>query len=266
MKWRRPLDQRIALAHRAQVAHQRQRVGIGRRSMRSVSTTGSAKPARCSRPPRSRRSAKGETRGLAPPSISQLGLDQRLAQLARASRRPRAREQQARPAAAMWRSWISAPGRSLVQCSARLLATRSKEPARRAAPRPRPTTAAARAARAQAEGRRSPGDSMPPRPPSARASAPRPLPRSSARAKVPGDVGEPVGQPLAPPRRRGNRRRPAAPPARDGGARPRDRRVDGSAMQAEIGSSASQSTLPHVGRPAFPRAGMTIGCARSRGG
>ena len=41
-----------------------------RRSMVSLSATGRAKPARCSRPAASRRSANGETRGLRPPSIS----------------------------------------------------------------------------------------------------------------------------------------------------------------------------------------------------
>ena len=39
-------------------------------SIVSLSATGRAKPARCSRPAASRRSAKGETRGLRPPSIS----------------------------------------------------------------------------------------------------------------------------------------------------------------------------------------------------
>ena len=38
--------------------------------MVSLSTTGSAKPARCSNIPMSRRSANGETRGLAPPDVS----------------------------------------------------------------------------------------------------------------------------------------------------------------------------------------------------
>ena len=62
-----PAAQRVGLAHRAQVAHQRQRVGIAHVEAAWLSATGSANPARCRRPPRSRISPIGATRGRSPP-------------------------------------------------------------------------------------------------------------------------------------------------------------------------------------------------------
>ena len=121
-------------------------------SIVSLSATGRAKPARCSRPAASRRSANGETRGLRPPSIS-------LSAAASAWRSchsvpPPSMAPRNSPSGFRMRPiWISVPGRSLTQCSAMALSTRSKRAARRAAlPRRRPRRARARLAReAQAE-------------------------------------------------------------------------------------------------------------------
>ena len=100
---------------------------------RSTSVTGSAKPARCSSAPRSRRSANGATRGDTPPSISASAAANACAQLGEAS--PPISAARNRPSGlSARRIWISAPGRSLTNCSASADTTRSSEPSRTAAP------------------------------------------------------------------------------------------------------------------------------------
>ena len=94
----------------------------------STSATGSANPARCSSAAQSRRSANGETRGAAPPvstasaSVKACRSSPSVPSAGRlASSNPSGRSAR--------RNWISAPGRSLTQCSDRLATTRSKLPA-----------------------------------------------------------------------------------------------------------------------------------------
>ena len=91
---------------------------------RSLSTTGNAKPARCKRLPSSRMSANGATRGEIPPSTS-------LSAAANAEIRsgcppPINAAAITRPVSVR-RIWISAPGRSLTNCSASADTTRSSE-------------------------------------------------------------------------------------------------------------------------------------------
>src|SRR6185437_15203086 len=95
--------------------------------MRSLSTTGSAKPARCNNAPKSRMSAKGAMRGEIPPSRS-------LSAAANASRNsasvsPPARAARNNPSGLRARRiCTSAPGRSLTNCSASADTTRSSAP------------------------------------------------------------------------------------------------------------------------------------------
>ena len=97
--------------------------------MRSISVTGSAKPARCNSAPRSRRSANGATRGEAPPSIS----------LSAAAKDCRSSVSVSPPISAARnnpsglsarRICTSTPGRSLTNCNASAETTRSNAASR----------------------------------------------------------------------------------------------------------------------------------------
>ena len=94
--------------------------------MSSTSATGTAKPARRISPARSRSSGNGDTRGDTPPVSAASACGQRRRAARPACRAPARWPGTNRPAAARWRIWISAPGRSLTQCSDRLATTRSK--------------------------------------------------------------------------------------------------------------------------------------------
>ena len=95
------------------------------RCSRSWSMTGRAKPARWRRAPRARSSAKGATRGEAPPVSSDSASGEALAEFGqRLAAEEAARN---RPSGfSARRIWARAPGRSLTQCSASAETTRSR--------------------------------------------------------------------------------------------------------------------------------------------
>ena len=186
-----PLDHRVGLAHAAEVAQQIERFAIGDGNRFGIHHR-QREPDRCSKAPASRTSAKGATRGLSPPSTasSASASDWRNS----FSVSPPSITASSRPSGfSARRSWVSAPGRSLTQCSASRLVTRSKRRARTAA---LPRRRHGEAGRAAAPSGRQVGlhqGAMPP-PPSQVGPARRRDSRGQGPRKPPSDVVEPVGR------------------------------------------------------------------------